>query len=351
MKNSLRSFAALCGILATVAPAFAAQEAVTNPIGVMNFTIPAGTGTTRTVSTLSLPLHDTATAAGQMVGRITGVTATTLSNASGNWTAGQLSVAATPHILRVTSGNATGRTFLISTTTPNTATTLTIDASDALDTDLTTLGITANATTGDTYEIVPCDTLASVFGTPATLGVLGGATAAAADTVTLLDGVTPKTYFYSTTLGRWTRQALGSPDASNTPIRPDAGLNYSRLGNSAITFSLFGSVPSTSRKSVIRNSGPTYLAMGWPIDLTLTQLAIQTIPTWTTGANANVADTVQVFISGLWRTYWFDGTNWRRQALGSPISDSQVIPAGSNVILNQRGTSTGISLLAQIKPY
>jgi hypothetical protein len=286
-----------------------------------------------------------------MRGRVTGVTSNSISNSSAGWTAGALSNPATPHLIRITSGPAAGRTFLISTTSPNTQTSIVIDPLEASQVDLTTLGISVGLTSGDTYQIIPCDTMARVFQTPATMGILGGNSAAAADTVMLSNNGVLMTYYFNTTLNRWTRSALGNPDASNTPIRPDAGLIYSRLGNSPISFTLLGEVPTTDRRALVRNSGVTYLSQGWPIDTTLAGTGLQNLPGWRSGATAAVSDTVQLMVAGAWRTYWYDGSQWRRQALGSPGSGTQTVFAAASLLINRIGQTTGASTLTQTKTF
>lgn len=349
MKNILFPFLVL-GCLTSFTDSKA--DLATIPTGYVTISIAAGTGTNKVITPISVPLLDSSTASGQLQGHITGLTASTISNSGAGWTPGQLSTASTPQLIRITSGAAVGYTFLISTSTANTGTSLTIDMIDASQVDLTTLGI-ATGTNGDTYQIIPCDTLSSLFGTPATTGVQGGTSAANSDNIIINNNGTLMTYFYDTavTPSRWTRSTVGNPDASNTPLRPDAGINYCRLAANPLTLVVMGQVPSTDRKVIIRNSGLTYLAQGWPADTTLAASVINTIPNWVSSPTAANADTIQIMVSGGYRTYWFDGTSWRRQTIGSPISDSQVIPLGTSIIINKIGTSLGISTLSQIKIY
>ncbi|MDZ4789087.1 MAG: hypothetical protein SH807_09110 [Blastochloris sp.] len=325
-------------------------QVATVPEGYVTVTIAAGTGTTKSSTPISFPLLEVANVAGQVSGRITGVTATTITNSAASWTPGQLSTAATPYVLRITSGTATGRTFLLSTATASTATTVTIDSTESINTNLTTLGITVGAS-GDTYQLIPCDTISSLFGTPASRGIVAGTSAANGDNLIISVNGASFSYYFSSSLVRWTRASLGNPDATNVAVRPDAGVIFSRLGNTSIVLTALGRVPATDRKSVVMNSGATYLAQGWPTDMTLLASGIQNTPNWTSNIAVASADTVQLTISGQNRIYWFDGTNWRRQALGSPISNTQIMSAGANVILNQRGVQTGTSIIAQALPY
>lgn len=326
-----------------VAAASRSQTVATTPVGGVVIDIAAGTGSTRTLTAVSVPVLMGATASGQMTGQITGVTTTTLTNSAAGWTAGQLSATAAPYVVRMKSGAAAGRTFLISTTTANTATTVTIDAGESPN--LTGLSIAA----GDTYELIAVDTLAILF--PSGSGVLGGSSATAADNILINKAGVWRTYFYSTTLNRWTQVALGNPDASNEPIKPDTALLYGRLAASTLTVKAFGSAPAMGRKAPVINSGVTFLANGWPADVTLLASGIQAIPGWVANAASASADKVQLLSGGVYKTYYFDGTNWRQVALGNPIKNSDLIGATAGVLVNKLGSASGTAVLTQALPY
>jgi hypothetical protein len=354
MTPSLRASSSRfkCAASAVIACTFAlpslssAQEAVTDPVGVVTVNVAAGTGTAKARSLISLPLFETEQITGLRTGRITSVTASTISSSVAEWEPGQLSQLVSPYLLRITSGAAEGLTLLISTQVQNTSTTVTIDSGEASLIDLTTLGI-ATGENGDSFEIIPCDTLLSFFGNPNSSGILGGANANVADVVSITAGDGSfANYYYNTTLNRWARQALGNPDANNVPLRPDNGITFMRLGATPLTFLATGTVPKTNRKVAVRNSGVMNLAAYWPVTRTLSQIGLQTIPGWISASQATTADTVIVGSS----TYFFDGTNWRRQALGSPISNPTIEP-GQSVLINKRGTLSGVSYLTQIRPY
>jgi len=306
-----------------------------------------GTLSVPEISLISFPLTGTASASGQMIGRFTAVTPNSLTNSSAGWTASALSTAATPHCIRITSGAAEGRTFLISTQAPNTSTTVTIDTDEASLVDLTSLGI-ATGPSGDTYEIIPCDTISSIFGTPATTGVLGGTTFRESDMLMLFTQGTWKEFFYHTPTARWVR-VVPQIAANNVPIRPDAAVLYHRRGSAPLSFTVSGRVPSTARQVAISNSGVTFLAASWPVDQTLLQTRIHQIPGWISGAFAT-SDYLMVLVSGTWREYYYDGAQWKRMGFSSS-SNNFIIPAGSAVILNKRGTSPAATTLTQPVPY
>jgi hypothetical protein len=265
-----RSFLPFVCVAALTSQGMSQTTVQGEPFGYVKINITAGTGTAKRTTLLSLPLLDEASITGNATGRITGLTATTISAAGAGWSAGELSAAATPHLIEITSGVAKGRMLLISTTAANTADTVTIASEEATRVgDLTNLGITTGAENGDTYRIRPVDTLSSFFGTPETTLIRGGATANEADTITIVANGSATTYFYSTTSGRWSRVSLGSPDASNVPLPPYAGLQYARLADTPLEFIVTGMVPSGDREVSIKNSGVTLLAPYWPPQLGL----------------------------------------------------------------------------------
>jgi hypothetical protein len=229
----------------------------------------------------------------------------------------------------------------------NTDTTVTISADDIVNTNLTSIGL-AN---GDGYKIIPCDTLASIFGSPATTGVQGGGNATVSDTVQItFNGVT-RTYFYSTTNDRWTQVALGSPDATNTPLRPYVGVMFGRLPQTPLVLTVTGNVPTIGREVPVKNSGLTLLSQYWPVDSTLASLNINSLPNWTSGATASVADTVQINTNGTTKTFFYNGTDWKQVALGTPTRNDEPVPVGSSVFLFQRGTDSGYTMFKQNLPY
>lgn len=341
MKTPLLLLTALAAPLLSL---HAATEVATLPSGYLNLTVAAGSGSGATPSVLAFPLQGIATAAGQMTGAITGFTSSTLTNAQAGWTPSQLSQASAPSLVRLISGAACGRTFLISTSSPNDSSTLTLDPADALGTDLTTLGIVA----GDRYEILPADTLLELLGTPATTGVLGSAGVPSASDQALLllpGGWTP--FYYDTSAQHWLLSSALRTVSDNFVIRPDTGVIYNRYAASPLTLTLIGRVPAVTRQAAVLNSGPTALSTGWPTDLTLGSSSLQTLPGWTTGV-----DTVQVFNSATgWRQYLYDGTHWRLTAPPHAIGDSVVLSAGSLVIVNKAGAVAGQSVLTQAVPY
>ena len=342
-------FAVYLNIFAFAALPLQAQVSGTVPLGYLTLTAAAGTNAGATPSVLTFPLQLPAGAAGQMAGQVTSVTPGTITNANAGWTPGDLSRVNVPYVFRFTSGNAAGRTFLLSNVTANDSTTVTLNATDAQNTDLTTLGIAS----GDTYQLVPAYTLPGILGTPATTGVLGSPNDPVnCDLVQILTPAGWVTYFYDTASGHWRRASQPHTLSDSIVVRPDTGVIYSRFATSAFSITMTGAVPSVNRQADVAKSGPTALSNAWPTDLTLATSAIQTMPGWVSGAASSATDTVQVYdpVAG-WTQYFYDGTDWRLSAAPNTVSDNVAIPAGTMVIINKIGSARGRTLLSQALPY
>ncbi len=325
-----------------------AQSVATTPVGAVTVTIAAGTGTTRALTILSFPLLDQPLAGGQITGRITGITSSTITNSNAGWTAGALSNSAAPYLIQITSGAAKGRTFLVSTSTANTADTVTVDSEESSLVDLTSLGVVLGQS-GDNYRIIPCDTLGSLLGTPETTGVLGGTTSTAADIVQVMVQGAYRQYYYNTASSNWLRVGPNTPSAT-LPIRPDTVVVYSRLANTSIPLVLAGAIPVVSRKAIVRNTGVTTIATGWPKDMTLGTLGLNLMSGWVSSTDSSVADTVTLQVQGAYRQYYHNGSSWIRIGPGTP-SDGVVVPAGSGFFVGKKASTSGSVALNQDIPY
>jgi hypothetical protein len=340
-----------------------AQEATatTDPVGFVTLNVLAGSGVGvgKSTTLFSLPLMEAVAIDGQSAGTITGLTANSITSSNAGWTPGALSNPLAPHLIQITSGNAEGRMFLIASSSsaggaivgaPNTVDTLTISSLDAAQVDLTALDIQLGI---DTYRIFACDTLSSFFGTPDTSGVLGGANPASADSIVIVLNGLAQTYWYNTSVTppRWSRQGPGNPDASNVALIPNYGMQFGRLANTPLSFVVTGSVPVVNRQASVKNSGTTILSQFWPVNSTVADLGLQNIDGWTSGSSTAVADAFVALSGTTATTYFFDGTNWRRQGPGNPISNTNLIPLGASIKIVKKGSEAGYSTLSQEVPY
>jgi len=322
------------------------------PFGYVKVNIARGSGTTKSNTMVSIPLFDTVPIGGQVRGTITGVGSNTLSNASGGWTPGELSNRTNRFLIHMTSGEGAGRMFLIATNT-NTANTVTIDSTDiTAHGAINSLGIAA----GDNYQIHPCDTIGSFFGTPSSTGVVGGTSLNVADGILLTVNGTPANYFYHTLSNRWVRSAPGFPDATHQPIHPYTGFTYSRIVATNLSLTAAGRVPTESSRVVpIRNTGPTVVSQYWPVATAISNLGFDTVTGWAKATSARNADRLIIATNAgaVPQTYFFHSVSnaWVENRPGTPLSGSRIVPVGSSVTVNRASNAPGSTLLRQSIPY
>jgi len=355
MKYSLSSISTLFSLaaLAAITSGLSAQV-TTNPVGYVTLDVLPGTGTGRVTTPMSIPLYQPASGVGgATTGVINGVTSNSITVTDAGWTAAELSTEAAPYIIRITSGNAEGRNLLISSATSNTSSIAYIDLpSSSLDS-LIDLGISEGS---DTFEIITCGTLSSIFGAPSSDGIVGGATIDQADQLIFMDGGTILQCYFDTDLGYWTIvSGRNQPDLSNQVLMPDSGLLFMRKAASPSSFVLTGSVPQTRRDITVNAAGLTFYASAWPADTTLAATGIADIDGWQISSSSTVlgsADTVKTFVNGTATTYYHDGTNWRKVDGRNPaISDDVVIAAGSAILISKTSPHVSDSFLSQPAPY
>ncbi|MCX7713993.1 MAG: hypothetical protein N2035_10100 [Chthoniobacterales bacterium] len=340
----MRCFISLAVLFGLGMAAGLSQNATTVPVGAVRIQIAAGTGTARTTSLISIPLLDKVTGNVTSIGRISSLTSNTITIANASWSPGYLSNATYPHYVRFLSGNASGLMLLISTSVSNSNNTFTINSDDANAVDLLSLGIQTGAN-GDIVEIYPCETLNSFFGNST---VMGGSSASNSDNIRIqnLNG-SWSTYYFNTSLNRWARSTIGNPDATNVPLRPYLGIAFDRLANSSLSLIVTGEVPYGQYRAIVKNSSSSLISTFWPANLTLSQMGFSAIPGWASSTNPNSAD--KVIIGS--KSYFFDGTNWRRHSIGNPI-ENPTVAFGSALRINRiSNDSTGYSLALSNSPY
>jgi hypothetical protein len=282
-----------------------AQSVSTTPVGAVTYTIPA-----YSTRGITVPLTLDAVGQGQLKGKITSVGSNTITNSSAGWQAGALVSAATPYFIRLNSGLAAGRVFMVSTSVANDATTLTV-GNDG--TDLTTLGIVA----GDLYEILPADTLGTLFGANT---IAGGDSAAVADNILVWSGSTFLTFYYNTTRGRWERDSDPNTSRDSYVLRPDRGFFVKRNAGTSLTFTFAGAVSPVKFSPVHSKLGTTFLSYGFPVTCTLSSLNLQAQSGWRAWADQSTAlanaDLVQIWSGSTWLNFYYDSTysRWQRAA-------------------------------------
>lgn len=328
-------------LLAFEVSALAVDTVTTVPVGYLKIDIAAGTVVAPVSTSFSIPLTGDALNTGAVAGRVTGVTASKLKVTGAGWTDGALAVKAFPYAVRFTSGVNAGLTLVI---TANTAAQVTVSSS----VDLTTLGIKTGSTSGDTVQIIPVDTLNSLFGSDTLIGSNNPDTA---DKV-YLGANDPKAYYYNTELDRWVRTSGATTDRGNVQISPQAMVRVVRVG-AATSLIFTGRVPETNFVNDIANSGKTFSSAGFPTDTTLGVLALQTkIPGWVASATPATADTVTIRTATSLRTYFYNGTHWLRTTdTATANRDAVVLSAGTPFYVTRLGAATGTSRLTVTRPY
>jgi hypothetical protein len=322
--------------------------------GMVTLNITSGTGQVKRTTLVSAPLlnEDPDIISRGSVVRVSSKNSVEIqpipASPSGVLAQGYLARPQHPFLLMLTSGSSSGSVFLITGNKPETSATTLLTIRDPNDSsmDLTTLGIQP----GDKYRLLTGDTLLSLFGTPSTTGVVGGSNPREADNVVLVSNGTATTHYYNTTMDRWTRVGLGSPDSGNTPILPYYGAQYSRVGSAPMKINLYGEVPYTPRRLKIRSQGITLLSSYWPATISLAQSGLEQVPGWRFSENLSPADRVVMVNEGQAFTYIHDTLGWKKLSVGRPDSSHIGIPPASALMISRSAAGTP-SLLIQAVPY
>ena len=333
----LRPLAAaiLCSLLA---PALFAQTATTTPVGFITVTIPAAVdASTPTSRTVSIPLFNTADYV-STVATIDSATQFTLTGAA--WTAGQFADPTAPRIVRVKASTVAaniGRFFLV---TANTTSQLTVALPASV------ANINTALTVGDSCEVVPANTLGSVFGTTTPI-VQTGTSANTADNIYIWSGISWTVYYHNGT--NW-KKSGSLANQNNTIIYPDEGLFVIRTITSPLVLTFMGTVPSTAEQTDLTGAGSTFVANRFPVDTKLLATNLQTTPNWTTGSSANTADTVYLWnaTNSTWDVFYHNGTNWKKSGSLANQNATPVL-AGSALYIVRSNASA--SVFNQPLPY
>jgi hypothetical protein len=250
--------------------------------------------------------------------------------------AGTWSSASTPFALRLLSGTGSGATFAVSSVSGNTV-------------NLATQGVdlTQLVAVGDLYEILPLDTLGSLYGTTSTIFQTGGS-ATSADNVLIWNGSTFQTY-YNNGSG-WARS--GSFISQNNLALPaGGGLMITRRATTAATYTLVGRVPEVALQQFTTPGGYTFLAGAYPVSGTIAATGFAGASGWLTGSTASAADNVLIWNGSTWQTLYDNGANWARA--GTFLNEnSYPLPVGEPLMIYRRSTPTANNaFVTQPLPY
>ena len=290
------------------ATAQTAATVASMPEGMITFPITHGA-----MNYLSLPLTNDPI----YTGSVSAISSTSISvgDSPAPFTSSLLT-AGSPYFVKFMSGNEVGRVLLV---TANTTSSLTLDTSDhnsGTAIFLDTAGF--NVQTGDTFEIFPGDTLASVLGAgtaQSPLLLTGGMNVVVADTVSFptRTSLPPATYYFNTTSGYWV-QFGSTANANNTVIYPYAAFAVTRRNNHPdTTLVLGGRVAEVAADIKVAGNDTTFTSSHYATDIKLSQL--QFGATWVNGNSITSTDVLNVWNPSEGR---FDGyyqkpdATWRR---------------------------------------
>jgi uncharacterized protein (TIGR02597 family) len=321
----------------TISP-LAAATVYTPPVGGMSFTITGGSAEAPVTTPIALPLADTPAATGAKRGRIAAINGNVITVTGAGWSENALSNSAFPYQVRIISGSGAGARLGI---TANTADTLTVTGRDLVE-----LGV-VSGDSGDIIELVPVDTLGSLFAGDT---FLGGTNAAEADVLTLGESALTH-YFYDTANSYWSDAETPAGSTDNAALPPEGFFAVARRGD-AFTLRFTGAVQTSPTSIPVANSGTTFTHSGFPVPVTLGELALNTsISGWATSTTAETADLVGIAAGGSWVFYFHNGSTWQRTPGTSTTSrDDVVIRAGTPIQIFRRGDATGTTALVRSVP-
>jgi uncharacterized protein (TIGR02597 family) len=317
----------LLGLSCLTAASLSAAEVVSAPVGFLRITIPASK-----TSSLSVPLQKNPIAVGPITARST----STLTDSNASWTSGQFSSSANPYFVKLVTGTAAGRYYLI---TANTANQLTVDTRGG-----SLSGIVA---VGSRYQIIAAPTLGSLFGT-STVPFLMNASKSSADYLQVWNGSAWISYWHTGT--NW-RMAGTTANQNNTILYPDEAILVTRRATTPLTIALKGEASMIAEQTEMVGPGNTFAANRYPVDVKLKDLGLLALPNWIKDSSSSIADRVQIREGGAWVTYWHTGTQWRKSGTTASQDNAPVV-GGAGYLILRKSSSVSVSAFAtQTPPY
>ena len=347
-KNFFYFLTAIALVTGMISAEASSVTVATVPIGMITYPLTQGT-----TSYLSLPLTNVEI----YTGSVSAVTTNSISvgDAPAPFTT-SLAVPASPYFVKFLSGSQMGRVMLI---TANTTSTLTLDTTDHAMGSPVLLNTTGfNVQVGDTFEIFPGDTLASIFGAGTTASPLlltGSTNVGASDTVALFTAVNAPavTYYFNTTAGTW-EQSGATGNANNTIIYPYSAFAITRQSIHPTTaLVVSGRVTPVGAETKVVSNGTIYTSTHYATDITLSQLQFGS--NWTMGSSVATADTLSVWnaANGHFDTYYQKpDSTWRKYPDAATDQSSFAIGAGTVTTIAKRNVvSGGATFLQSQLPY
>jgi hypothetical protein len=250
---------------------------------------------------------------------------------TGNWAR-----AAAPYALRLLSGQSSGRTFPITTVSGN-----------ALGLATQGVDLTQGVAVGDLYEILPLDTLASLYGPTAPL-LSTGPSAGSADNLALWTGTAWLLYYNTGT--NW-RQAGSFANFNNLVVPPGGGYLVIRRGAGAVKYQVIGRVPEVALSQWTAPGGIVYLGAAYPLASTLGATGFAAAPGWQAGPSSGSADDAIVWNGTNWIVFYYTGTNWRQAGSFANFNSYPLAP-GQPIYVQRRSNPAPLNaFIPQPIPY
>ncbi len=338
--------------------ALATSQTLANASSVDVTSLPQGmlvvTASVGSTTYLSLPLSNNAIFTGTVASVNSNAIATNLS--PGPFTM-DLANPAWPYFVKFLSGSEVGRTLLI---TGSTASTLNLNIGDntAQQVSLLTSGFSVKP--GDAFEVVPADTLATIFGTgtaQSPLTLTGSSNYATADWVNVFNPTTGswQVYYFNTSANCWALEG-STTNVNSTVLYPYRGLSITRHSATEPTASLVltgrvAEVPVMTK--TIGSNAVVYGSTGYPVGMKLSQLNFGS--NWVKGTSTATADVIGVWNSSTktFQDYYeLPSNSWRLSGNTTTDQSNVVVPAGDCISLQQHTSVSGsTSYLPSSMPY
>ena len=211
---------------------------------------------------------------------------------------------------------------------------------------------------GDTILVKKFSTIADLLSSDNSIGLTSGADLTTSDVVYIMsaDGAGAyATYYYQTDPfggffggNGWRGAGSNSTDVSNVILHPDDGIIVKRISAGDISFVTTGTV-NTVNHSRSLPAGFSLVAYPFPTDTTLADSGIYSASNgYVSGADVTTSDVVYVISpAGAFDLYYyqtdpfggfFGGNGWRSTTSNSVDVGTNVIPAGSSIIIKHIGS-------------
>jgi len=327
----------------------------TTPKGIISFPLQHGVTTY-----LSLPVEADPTYSGAVAS--TTANSITVADNPTPWTAGELTTPAQPYFVKFLTGPEAGRIVLITANTTNILTLDTTDHSTQTTPLLSSPASSFDVQAGDTFEIFPGETLATLFGTGTTQDpveyLIGSTNITQADVVSVFTTSTAPalSYFFDTGKSYW-RLYPSTANANNAIIYPYSSLAITRrITNGDAVMPMMGGVSSVALLIKTLGKATKYSSTQYAADVALSQLQLG--PSWTKGTSVTNSDVVAIWnagtIPGHFDSYYQLSTDstWRKYPNKTTDVSSFVIPAGTAICITKREFVSGeASYLQPPLPY